>query len=263
MDSPPLPILFIPLILSKFFPGLSPLISVNQCKLACQAVALVQSNQAKAGGELPSPFSRPSRLRVKHLFSPVLIPVILFRMLATNLTASIMIVFAGGPHTPERTALACDLLAHQPPPSIIYLTGIEFTREYSHLATRVKALADTLPTRPAVMTDTCTTTWASCRKLGNSTKKCGAAAVIITSNYHAPRVRWLFNAAPLTILTTPDIPWHKAFATSRNRQLIMGECLSWLYCGPLGLLIRPAWLAVIGLLALGAYAAFRQGRLHH
>lgn len=58
----------------------------------------------------------------------------------TNLASTaIMIVFAGGPHTPERTALACELihelLASQPPPAIIYLTGAEYRGDphISHL----------------------------------------------------------------------------------------------------------------------------------
>jgi hypothetical protein len=145
----------------------------------------------------------------------------------TNLTASIMIVFAGGPHTPTRTALACHLLTNQPPPAIIYLTGIEFQTDYSNLTEHIRSIAATLPTKPPVITDTCTTTWESCGRiapsarllvnsdslLGNSTKNnepitnnpavpgspnnrgeaATAHVLIITSNYHAPRVRWLLG----------------------------------------------------------------------
>ncbi|MEI8138430.1 MAG: hypothetical protein WCI03_01030 [bacterium] len=284
----------------------------------------------------------------------------------TNLTTTIMIVFAGGPHTPERTALACELLTSRPPPAIIYLTGVEYRGEYSNLADRVRSIASTLPTHPKVLTDDCRTTWASClylarelqtadrcEALGGRTSRepqpqeesrvespkskvtgtrvsLSAVALakeehltitVITSNYHAPRVRWLLSGvlpafcqtgkeksfeqkpaktakgrelvsagggeetsslcalcpsvknsdppfsisrhashslhltshiSPLTILTTPDIPWREAFATPRNRQLIWGECLSWLYCGPLGLIYRPWLLGLAGILMAGA-----------
>ncbi|MEI6169162.1 MAG: hypothetical protein WCS52_18425 [bacterium] len=61
----------------------------------------------------------------------------------TNLPiAAIMIVFAGGPHTPERTTLACELLASRPLPAVIYLTGAEYQGEYSNQVDRIrKALA--------------------------------------------------------------------------------------------------------------------------
>ena len=318
-------------------------------------------------------------------------------MLTNLATATVMIVFAGGPHTPERTALACELLATRPPPVIIYLTGAEFRGEYSNLAARVRSIAATLPGHPKVITDNCHTTWESCRTLaaanggvnsyelsviggevksyelkvirntnneqqitnnsasgspnneqpitnnsaGGSpnnkeqiTNNCGAAAslLVITSNYHAPRVRWLLSgvlpefcqmgkdknfeqksaksakgrelvsaeggeettslypsvqnsnfpfsasrltshasrltphasrltshasrltshASRFTLLTSPDIPWREAFATPRNRQLILGECLSWLYCGPLGLIYRPWLMGLVGVLVAGA-----------
>jgi hypothetical protein len=314
-----------------------------------------------------------------------------FLMLSSGMTnlpmAAIMIVFAGGPHTPERTALACELLVSRPPPALIYLTGAEYQGEYSNLTAQVRAIAATLPTHPEVRTDNCRTTWESCRHLaremqtidrrlqtidfgeedtphlnplpqgerkdgnqegmplhprhlhplplrerkdGNQEgmplhprhlhplplrERAGVRgslhgsnvyslrsmvySTVITSDYHAPRVRWLLGGADaqllgswvlellrtksptgfhlttyqrdnlatlpsgtteqldnlttqqpsLTVLTTPDIPWRKAFATPRNRQLIWGECVSWLYCGPLGLLYRPWWL--LGVAGMG------------
>ena len=264
----------------------------------------------------------------------------------TNLAiATIMIVFAGGPHTPERTALVCEWLTNHPPPAVIYLTGAEYQGEYSNLTAQVRAIAATLPTHPEVRTDTCQTTWESCRHLahemqtidhrlqtidfgkedtphlnplpqgerkdGNqlhpllSRERAGVRGslpgsnvyglrsmvycTVITSDYHAPRVRWLLGGVVaklsgcwvveddnkeaaglspsnlstgqlsnplLTVLTSPDIPWRKAFSTPRNRQLIWGECVSWLYCGPLGLLYRPWWLlgvAGMGFLLAGGF----------
>ena len=229
-------------------------------------------------------------------------------MLTNLATATIMIVFAGGPHTPERTALACKLLASSPPPAIIYLTGAEFRGEYSNLAARVRSIAAKLPGHPKVLTDDCTTTWSSCRHVardmqtttpspfrgegggegghsGDNSQKsnvCGlwsmvsptGALLVITSNYHAPRVRWLLTGVltpplkvcglqsavcGLTLLTTPDIPWREAFASHRNRQLILGECLSWLYCGPLGLIYRP-WLIGLAVILMAGAAILGSNR---
>jgi len=254
----------------------------------------------------------------------------------TNLhAAAIMIVFAGGPHTPERTALACELLASRPPPSVIYLTGAEYSGEYSNWAARVRTLAAALPTRPAVLTDTCETTWASCvhlaremeqhfpkskiqspsrhdsvvlgntphlnplpqgeRKGGEresapllplpsgervgvrvpSLVSCPPSAdiLVITSNYHAPRARWLLSGIlplggvyglgskvyGLSFFTSRDIPWRECFATPRNRQLVVGECISWLYCLPLGLIYHPLLLALVVLL-LGGGILFKRRR---
>lgn len=188
----------------------------------------------------------------------------------TNLqTAAIMIVFAGGPHTPERTDLACELLVSRPPPAVIYLTGTEYSGEYSNLTAHVRAIAAELPGAPVVITDTCSTTWASCRRLArelHSRYPKGAKLTVVTSNYHAPRAHWLLKAAIvkllgcrvvvdketsgfslnnlstqqpnnylLTFVTSPDIPWRDSFSSSRNRQLLWGEFLSWLYSFPLGL----------------------------
>jgi len=215
-------------------------------------------------------------------------------------TAAIMIVFAGGPHTPERTALACEILTNQPPPALIYLTGVEYCGEYSNLTERIKSIAAKLPNHPKVFTDTCTTTWESCRHVvreiqtlalceapgGRTSRepsfghgsdqprppeipnvespksKVSASARLtitaITSNYHAPRARWLlagilpsahltFHVSRFTLVTSPDIPWRQSLATPRNRRLILGECMSWLYCFPLGLIYRLWGLLVIWL----------------
>jgi len=213
----------------------------------------------------------------------------IIQVMLTNLhAATIMIVFAGGPHTPERTTLACELLANRPPPSVIYLTGAEYSGEYCDLAKRVRMIAASLPKPPEVITDTCSTTWASCRHLARhrqaldsqpqtqaSDLNAGVASLrfgffglglpssssphitVITSNYHAPRVRWLLSGAlssrcgvgDLSFITSRDIPWRDSFATPRNRHLIFGECLSWLYCLPLGLSYHPLLLAVtVGLI---------------
>ena len=174
----------------------------------------------------------------------------LFCLMTALHTATILIVFSGGPHTPERTALACELLASQPPPAVIYLTGKEYGNEYSNLAARVRSAAAKLPTHPKVLTDTCTTTWASCKHLARALEALDKATenriIVVTSNYHAPRVRWLLSSVipasqmtgGLKIVSSYDIPWRTALATPRNRRLIFGECLSWLYCLPIGLMYR-------------------------
>ena len=232
-------------------------------------------------------------------------------LMTNEITAAIMIVFAGGPHTPERTALACEILTNHPPPALIYLTGVEYRSEYSNLTERVRSIAAKLPNHPPVLTDSCTTTWDSCRHVVREIQTlalCGAPGgrtsrepsfdhgsaqprppeipnsdspkskvespklngssrltsyisrftiAAITSNYHATRVRWLLagilpsthitsHVSRLTLVTSSDIPWRDSFATPRNRQLVIGECMSWLYCFPLGLIYRPWWLAVAG-----------------
>jgi hypothetical protein len=72
---------------------------------------------------------------------------------------------------------------------------------------------------------------------------------IITSDYHAPRVRWLLTGllpSPPEVYGLRSEVYGHPFSTPRNRLLIRGECVSWLYCGPLGLLYRPWWLVGLG-----------------
>lgn len=188
---------------------------------------------------------------------------VLFCLMTSLHTATILIVFAGGPHTPERTALACELMASQPVPAIIYLTGAEYGNEYSNLAAHVRSVAANLPTQPEVRTDTCPITWASCKRLARAVNghDAGCRIIVVTSNYHAPRVRWLLSrvipssktTGKLEIVTSNDIPWRDCFATPLNRRLVLGECLSWIYCLPLGLIYRPLLLA-LGILMLACLA---------
>jgi len=183
----------------------------------------------------------------------------------TNLSATVvMIVFAGGPHTPERTELACELLTSCKPVAV-FLTGEEYRGEYSNLvgkvADRVRPLQ---PVSPPVLTDTCLSTWESCRALAGTLRAQypdGASIVVVTSNYHAWRARWLLAGLlpgnmPVTVRTSRDIPWRDGLATPRNRTLVLGECLSWPYCFFLGLVCR-AWLLVATLVLAFGCVAFR------
>ena len=187
----------------------------------------------------------------------------------TNLPAAVvMIVFAGGPHTPQRTELACELMAICKP-TAIYLTGVEYREEYSNLVGQVteKArLIQSIP--PPVLTDACGSTWASCRLLAPMLRRqypADTTVVVVTSNYHALRARWLLagllpGRMHIVLYTSPDIPWRESFATPRNRTLVLGECLSWPYCSLLGLVCRP-WLLVTTLvLAFGSVAFRRRSR---
>jgi hypothetical protein len=101
------------------------------------------------------------------------------------------------------------------------------------------------------------TTWSSCRAVGSlldaRPDKVGRI-IAITSNYHGARLRWLLSPylprhTELAILESPDITGFHALSNTTARQLVRGEIISWLYCGPLGLLLRP-WL-VMGLATLG------------
>jgi len=179
-----------------------------------------------------------------------------------------MIVFAGGPHTPERTQLACELLTNRPPPAIIYLTGTEYRSEYSNCATRISATAAVLPGRPTVITDTCPTTWASCLNVVSDIKARhpeGAIITVVTSNYHALRARWLLTGIlqsryPVILMTSPDIPWRGIIATKRNRQLARGELLSWTYCLPLGLILHPTMGALFLSLVVVVILGYRRAK---
>ena len=186
----------------------------------------------------------------------------------TNLPAAVvMIVFAGGPHTPQRTELACQLMADYRP-TAVYLTGVEYRGEYSNLVSRVADEARRIqPAAPSVLTDTCSSTWESCRSLARLLRSQNppvSRAVVVTSNYHAQRARWLLagllpGRLCLSLHTSPDIPWRESFATPRNRSLMLGECLSWPYCFILGLVCRP-WLLVATLVSAFGYVAFRRRR---
>ena len=184
----------------------------------------------------------------------------------TNLPAAVvMIVFAGGPHTPERTDLACELLTSCQPVAV-YLTGEEYRGDYSNLVAKVTDRVRPLqPVAPPVLTDTCSSTWESCRALARTLRAQypdGASIVVVTSNYHAPRARWLLAGLlpgnlPVTVRTSHDIPWHDCLATPRNRTLVLGECLSWPYCFFLGFVCRP-WLLVATLMVAFGCVAFRR-----
>lgn len=189
-------------------------------------------------------------------------------MLTNFPAAVVMIVFAGGPHTPERTALARELMAAYRP-AAVYLTGVEYRGEYSNLVGQVAAEArKDQPGPPPVLTDTCSSTWESCRtltRLLRSQNPPVTRVVVVTSNYHAQRARWLLagllsNRISIDLHTSPDIPWRDSFATPRNRTLVLGECLSWPYCFVLGLLCRPWLLAVAIILTLGGLALHRRSR---
>lgn len=192
----------------------------------------------------------------------------------TNLpSVVVMIVFAGGPHTPQRTMLAAGLIGPRSPVSI-HLTGQEFLTEYAkdadalreHLQRDPPAAGDRAPAAPLpeVVTDRCSSTLQSCWTLSRHLRRRfpgGCDLLIVTSNYHAPRVRWLLNGLldrkyRLTLAASRDIPLRKALASPTNRQLVRGEIASWLYCFPVGLACRP-WAWILASLAVGLMLAGR------
>jgi len=215
----------------------------------------------------------------------------------TNIRTFIaMIVFAGGPHTTRRITLAKQLIQTCHPP-IIILTGAEFRYDYSNLTADITAITSPSATNhssgtPLIITDNCTTTWSSCHHISSILKRKaphGGALLVVTSNYHAPRVRWLLTGLlgyssaknkeiagcfrdksstgqleniSISIATSPDIPWRESFATPVNRKLILGEAASWIYCFPLGLYHR--YKAVIITLCCSTIAiAIWLRRRHH
>ncbi|MDP6526168.1 MAG: YdcF family protein [Kiritimatiellia bacterium] len=179
-------------------------------------------------------------------------------MVITNITL-VLVVFSGGPHTAPRLEKAVQIVQSERP-AIVFLTGMEFTLAdesgqvpAEHFKTVVPAIELT--------TDQSSTTLASCWHVAARIRSLYSdkpvRVLAVTSNYHAPRARWLFEAflprnCTVTWHTSDDITRANWRATERHRRLIRGEVISWFYCGPIGLMIRPAWmlLALAGFLAL-------------
>ncbi len=177
-----------------------------------------------------------------------------YSMLTNAPMLAAMVVFAGGPHTETRTDLACALL-ERCQPKHVYLTGVEYRNTSSNLVSRIRSLTAALPHPPSVTTDSCSSTLESCRLISSELHHAypdGGTITIVTSDYHAARARWLFSSFlpksfQITVCESKDIPPKYRWSTPQNRQLIRGECFSWLYCWPLGLSFRCGLTAVIPL----------------
>ena len=153
----------------------------------------------------------------------------------------VVVVFAGGPHTAPRVKLAEALIARDPPDAV-YLTGKEFTTHERHLAERVHAHMHD----GQFFVDPSMTTWQSCQFLAEEIPgrfKGSVQLIAITSNYHRPRLLWLLRAVlprwcHIDIRTSPDVRMADLRRNRTARKLIRGEIMSWLYCLPLGMLLR-------------------------
>ena len=187
--------------------------------------------------------------------------------MVTNLHAAVvMIVFAGGPHTPARMAYAEQLLP-QVAPQAVFLTGAEFAGADTEESNDVHAAVAALARQTAVRIDPSPTTFQSCRYLVREIPRRfpeGTRLVVVTSDYHAARVAWLLRGLmpagfTLDIRRSPDMPWRTALDTPLNRCLLRGEALSWIYCLPLGLAMRP--VAALLLLAAAGLAVMAVPRL--
>ena len=177
-------------------------------------------------------------------------------MVSTEIHAAlVLIVFAGGPHTPNRLVLSRQWL-ETGGPAAVFLTGGDFhSPEYESLVldTEEKGRLAPFP----VYRDTCGTTLSSCVHMARTLRRRfsqGCEVVVVTSNYHAPRVQWLLGAVlprryPFSIVESRDIVPRDLLSNRTARSLILGEIMSWVYCLPAGLLLRPG---VAALLALGA-----------
>ena len=179
--------------------------------------------------------------------------------MATNLTSVIaVIVFAGGPHTESRLDRALERL-DAAAPRVLYLSGHEFVSK-----SRYRTLADRVgvPVRFDPSRSTLTSVYRLSRRLRKDFPE-GGRILVVTSNYHAPRVRWLLrgllpSAYALSWRTTPDIRFADLSRNETARKLILGECVSWLYCAPAGLLFRP--LASASVLAAAGFLWIRRRR---
>lgn len=168
-------------------------------------------------------------------------------MIAELQTALVVVVFAGGPHTAARYELMRNRLPGLAAQTV-FLTGAEWDERYAaNLGT------------PSVFTDRCRTTIGSCFSLSRRLRRMypqGARVVVFTSNYHAPRTAWLLRGMlprgtyELSIDASRDMTWDSVLHTSLSKRLLADEVKSWMYCFPIGLLMRP--LPLSALLALAA-----------
>lgn len=173
----------------------------------------------------------------------------------------VMVVFAGGPHTQARFALAEQFIRTEQP-ACVYLTGADFMAPGFRLRPRGSGGQ---PDRGPVMVvrDEAQTTLQSCLLLRREVRRHfapGTRVLVVTSNYHAPRVSWLLRgmlgkAYPLSVVTSRDIAKGRISGNRRAQVLLVGEALSWLYCFPVGMVYRPLPLActcaVAALIAVG------------
>ncbi|MGQ9661515.1 MAG: hypothetical protein ACUVWX_04150 [Kiritimatiellia bacterium] len=147
----------------------------------------------------------------------------------------LLVVFAGGPHTRSRMALASHLTEKLDFREIIF-TGNEF------LAISPSTLTTIAAGRRSTV-EGATTTVESCRKLAQNIRRgrlAPAQVVAVTSNYHRPRLWWLLrgalpSAVDLQIHAASDLRFRDFFSSRTARRLILGEVASWIYCLPLGL----------------------------
>jgi len=175
-------------------------------------------------------------------------------MVAEVKAALVLVVFAGGPDTGARYELMQRLLAfHQP--ECVFLTGADFLGpEFSSPASS-----------PVVVKDPSRTTLESCMFVSRDVR-CrfpdGARVLVVTSNYHAPRVRWLLRGLlsdkyGLEFEVSRDIVVRDLPRQRKARVLIVGEIISWVYCFPVGLAFRPFSTGVALLLAAAVVKAYR------
>jgi hypothetical protein len=165
---------------------------------------------------------------------------------AQTSAAAVLAVFAGGPHTPSRCVLATTVL-EKAAPAFVVLTGWEFQRRRDEPPVRSLFAALSAVPDVSVRTDQSRTTLESCLLLARELRARfpeGAEVTVVTSNYHAPRVRWLLGGLlssryPFKVLISSDIRRSDFSCDATARRLILGEAISWLYCFPVGLLFRP------------------------
>lgn len=169
----------------------------------------------------------------------------------------ILVVFAGGPHTPPRLDLAREL-APDLAPALVLLTGAELQ---SHAR-------DWERYTPVLLTDQTQFTLESCWHVAEEIRHRyphGADIVVVTSNYHIRRVAWILRGLlprqyALVYRSSPDIRSQDLLRSSQARYLIGGEILSWLYCFPVGLLLRPLPTALAALLVFSLLSWWRKHR---
>lgn len=169
----------------------------------------------------------------------------------------ILVVFAGGPHTATRLALAHELTQTRVP-ALLFLAGEEF-QSYPH---------DFNPLPTTLVTDQTRFTLESCLHVAREIRRRhpqGANISVVTSNYHVRRVAWLLRGLlprqyVLTYHSSTDIRSSDLWTSSQARHLIGGEVISWLYCFPAGLLLRPLPTALVMLLACGLLRWWRKRR---
>lgn len=156
-----------------------------------------------------------------------------------------VVIFAGGAHTLNRVDAARPHMT-SPQTARVYLTGHEFVTGDEDLAPGLAFELQDEFQGVELRCDLTRTTLESCLLLcvtmGHEHDR-EREVVVVTSNYHSARVAWMLKPLlaeipKLSVVGSPEMTLRRWMRDSMYRRLAFGECMSWLYCFPVGLVFR-------------------------